>query len=179
MTGIAENYGQALYTLAKDESLAGVILQQLTSLDEAFENEPDFLRLLATPNLAKDARVGIVDNSFREKVHPYILNFLKILTEKGYARYFRDCVKVYKQHYNEDNGIISVSAVTAVALSDLQQEKLQQKLESVIGKKVELLFRVDPACLGGVRLDYDGKRIDGTVLNRLDNMRQMLKNAIL
>ena len=47
------------------------------------------------------------------------------------------------------------------------------------GKTVELVCRVDPAVLGGVRLDYDGKRVDGTVANRLDTIRTMRKNTVL
>jgi len=39
--------------------------------------------------------------------------------------------------------------------------------------------RIDPECLGGVRLDYDGKRVDGSVANRLETVRNMLKNTVL
>lgn len=179
MTGIGENYAQALYSLAKEENIASVILEQLKTLDTVFGQEPDFLRLLATPNLSKDERCAIIDKSFWEKLHPYVLNLLKLLTEKGHVRSFGDCVKAYRQQYNADNGIISVLAVTAVALTQTQSEKLCQKLEANTGKTVELRNRVDPACLGGVRLDYDGKRVDATVKNRLDSMRDLLNNTVL
>ena len=179
MTGVGANYAQALYALAKDEGADGQILGQLRSLDEAFSAEPDFLRLLATPSLSKDERVRIIDESFRDKVHPYVLNFMKLLTEKGYARQFSDCAKAYKQFYNEDNGIVSVRAVTAVALNLQQQDKLLEKLQKLTGKKVELQVVVDPACMGGIRLDYDGKQVDGTVKNRLDSIGALLKNTVL
>ena len=39
--------------------------------------------------------------------------------------------------------------------------------------------RVDPQVLGGVRLDYDGKRLDDTVSHRLDAVRRLLKNTVL
>lgn len=176
MTEIGQNYAQALYSLAKEEGLTETVLEQLKTLDTAFREEPDFLRLLATPNMSKQQRLGVLDDSFRGKVHAYVLNFLKLLTEKGHIGAFSDCVKAYKGQYHEDNGIVDVLAVTAVALTDAQQEQLRNKLESVTGKTIELLFRVDPACIGGVRLDYDGKRVDGTVKNRLDSMRNMLSD---
>ena len=179
MTGVGANYAQALYSLAKDEGEQTQILGQLGCLDEAFSAEPDFLRLLATPSLSKDERVRIIDESFRDKVHPYVLNFMKLLTEKGYARQFCDCAKAYKQLYNEDNGIVTVRAVTAVKLTVQQQEKLLEKLQQVTGKKVELQTKVDPACMGGIRLDYDGKQVDGTVKNRLDSIGALLKNTVL
>ena len=179
MSQIGSVYAQALYVLAKEEGAQQVVLEEMRSLDAGFAQEPEYLRLLATPNLSKDERCKILDDSFRDKVHPYVLNFMKILTEKGYIRHFSDCCRAYREQYNEDNGILPVCAVTAVALREEQVTKLTAKLETITGKTVELTNRIDPACLGGVRLDYDGKRVDGTVQNRLDAIHSLLKNTVL
>ena len=176
MTQIGNTYAQGLYALAKDEGLSETVLQQLDMLKTAFAEEPDFCRLLSTPNLSKEERLAVLDNSFRGKVHPYVLNFLKILTERGYMGHFADCCRAYRAQYNQDNGILPVTAVTAVELSRSQRDKLREKLEMITGKTVELINRIDPDCLGGVRLDYDGKRVDGTVRNRLDSLAALLKN---
>lgn len=175
MTSVGVNYAQALYDLAKDENLTGQILEELHVLNTAFLQEPGFLRLLAAPNISKQERCDALDNCIRGKVHPYVLNFMKLLTEKGYARHFEDCCKAYEEQYNEDNGILSVRAVSAVALTDAQIQKLTGKLERITGKKVQLHNRVDPDCLGGIRLDYDGKRLDGTVQHRLEEVGALLK----
>ena len=174
MSEIGVSYAQALYSLAQEENADGKILQQLEVLETSFAQEPDFLRLLATPNLSKQERCRILDDSFRDKVHPYVLNFMKLLTEKGYAKQFGDCVRQYRSIYNENHGILSVIATTAVEMTAQQKEKLQAKLETVTGKTVQVQCKVDPACMGGVRLDYDGKRIDGTVKNRLDAIKELL-----
>ena len=179
MTQIGNAYAQALYALAKEESLTEIILKELKVLEEGFSQEPDFMRLLASHSLSKQERCNILDNSFRDKIHPYVLNFLKILTEKGYVRHFSDCCKAYRRQYNEDNGILPVCAVTAVAMNDAQVQKLTDKLTQITGKIIELTNRVDPGCLGGVRLDYDGKCVDGTVQSRLDAVRALLKNTVL
>ena len=179
MTGVGNVYGEALYQLAKEESLSGDILQQLRVLDESFRSEPEFIRLLASPALPKAERCGILDSSFRDKVHPYLLNFLKILTEKGYVRHFSDCCKSYTQQYNLDNDILPVTAVTAVALSAEQKEKLSAKLAAITGKTVALNNRIDPAVLGGVRLDYDGIRMDDTVSHRMESLRELLNTTVL
>lgn len=179
MTQIAATYAQALYDLAKDENLTEEILAQLQALQESISAEPDFVRLLSTPGLSKEERCGILDAGFRDKVHTYVLSFMKILVEKGYMRHFADCCKAYKTLYNADHGILPVLAVTAVGLSNAQAQRLTAKLEQITGKTVELENRVDPTVLGGVRLDYDGKRVDGTVASRLDAVRSLLKNTVL
>ena len=179
MTDAGSVYGLALYQLATEESLAKSIGEELSVLQEAFRAEPDFIRLLASPNLSKAERCQILDDSFRSKVHPYVLNFLKILTEKGYMRHFGDCCEAYIQQYNSDNGILSVTAVTAVALSDAQKDKLAKKLQAITGKDIQLRGRIDPSVLGGIRLDYDGRRLDDTLAHRLDAIRDLLNNTVL
>ena len=179
MTQIGSVYGEALYTLALEEQLTEQILAELNVLQESFHQEPDFIRLLASPNLSKQERCTIVDDSFRGKVHIYVLNFLKILTEKGYMKHFSDCCKAFEEHYNLDNGILPVTAITAFPLSDAQAEKLTGRLARITGRQIILRNRVDPTCLGGVRLDYDGKRLDDTVSHHLEAIRGLLKDTVL
>ena len=179
MTEIGTAYGQALYDLAKSEALDSQILAEVTALRDSFRQEPGFLRLLQSPSLSKQERCGILDDSFQGKLHGYVLNFLKILAEKGYARHFPDCVAAYRASYNLDHNILPVTAVTAVALTDVQSQKLTEKLNALTGKTIELTNRVDPDILGGVRLDYDGKRLDDTVIHRLEAVRTMLRSTVL
>ena len=108
-----------------------------------------------------------------------MLNFLKILTEKGYMRHFGDCCKAYTAHFDQDNGIVRVTAVTAVALTDSQTARLTEKLSRSTGKQVILHNRVEPGVLGGVRLDYDGQRLDDTVSHHLDAVRELLSKTVL
>ena len=179
MTSVGTVYAQALYSLAKDEDCCKVILDQLTVLQESFAAEPDFLRLLAAPNLSKEERCAVVDSSFRDKVHPYLLNFMKILCENGTIRQFGDCAQEFKRRYNEDNGILEVQAVTAVAMNEALTAKLRDRLSEVTGKRIELSCKVDPTCLGGVRLEMDGMQMDGTIQQRLDTMRRQLAETVL
>ena len=179
MTEVGSVYGDSLYELAKEENLTKLIREQAAVLQQSFQQEPDFIRLLSSPNLPKAERCQILDDSFRGKVHPYLLNFLKILTEKGYMRYFSDCCDAFTARYDQDNGILRVNAVTAVALTEEQADKLTRKLSRITGKEIALRVRIDPAVLGGIRLDYDGQRLDDTVSHRLDAIRNVLNNTVL
>lgn len=179
MTEVGTNYGGALYELAAAEELSEEILEQLQALSKSFAEEPAFVKLLCAHSLSKTERCRILDDSFAGKVHPYVLNFLKILTEKGYMRQFPDCCKAYLVRYHKDNNILPVTAVTAVALSQEQAARLKEKLEKLTEKTVELTNRMDPNVLGGVRLDFDGKSIDDTLAHRLESVRNLLNNTIL
>lgn len=179
MTQIGSVYGEALYGLAVEENASDEILSELTALNHSFHGEPDFIRLLSSPSIPKPERCRILDDSFRGKLHTHVVSFLKILTEKGYIKHFSDCCKSYESAYNLDHNILPVTALTAVPLTAEQAAALTAKLSRITCKTVKLQNKVDPACLGGVRLDYDGKRLDDTVSHRLDAIRSMLRDTIL
>ena len=123
MTQAANTYAQALYDLAKEEGKGKVILEELSVLKDIFVANSQYSKLLSAPDIPKQERCDILDEAFRGKVNPYVLNFLKILTEKGYIRQFPDCCDAYRGFYNEDNGILVVKAVSAIALSEEQKKK--------------------------------------------------------
>ena len=179
MTEVGSVYGEALYELAKSEGLSEAVSRELAVLRESFCREPDFIRLLGAPNLSKQERCRILDDSFRGKVEPYVLNFMKILTEKGYIRHFSHCCDAYMDRFYRDNGILPVTAITAVPMTEEQRQKLCQKLGSITGKEILLHSRVEPGTLGGVRLDYDGRQLDDTVANRLQSIRELLNKTVL
>ncbi len=179
MTEVGSVYGQALYSLAREEQLGSTILSQLEALQCSFREAPDFLALLSSPSLTKQERCGILEESFRGKIHDYLLNFLKILTEKSYIRQFFNCCEAYEESFNADNGILKVTAVTAVDMTDAQKEKLADKLNQITGKQIKLLCRTKPEVLGGIRLDYQGQRLDDTISHRLDAIRDLLNNTVL
>ena len=172
-------YGQSLYTLAQEEGLEEQILGELTVLQTVFGENPEFLKLLASHNIPLQERLDLLEESFRGKVHQYVLNFLKLLTEKNHIRQFPECCKAYREQYNTDKGILEVQVFTAIALSDAQKVRLTDKLTALTGKKISLLCKIDPAVLGGVRLRYDGCQVDGTIQGRLDEMSKNLKNTVI
>ena len=174
MNRAAGVYGQGLYALAKEEALEDSILRELDLLRAAFAEQPDFLKLLRSPNVAKQERLDIIDSSFRDKVHGYVLNFMKLLTEKGYIAYFSDCCDAYQAQYNADKGILRVQAVSAIALTDNQKAQLTEKLTAITGKTIQLNCKVDKSVLGGVRLNYSGVQVDGTVQSRLQAVEKAL-----
>ena len=171
-------YGQSLYSLAREEGIQEQILGELTVLETAFDENPEFLKLLASHNISRQERTAILEDSIRGKVHLYVLNFLKLLTDKSCIRQFSESCKAYRQQYNGDKGILEVRVWSAIALNGSQKQRLTDKLTAITGKKIALLCRVDPQVLGGIRLSYDGLQVDGTVQGRLEALGKTLKNEV-
>ena len=177
MSRSADIYAKSLYSLAVEEGITVEILEEMQTVLCIFNAEPEFVMLLASSNISKEERTGMLDACLRGKVQPYLLNFLKILVENGLIRSLDACCRAYVALYNEDNGIIEVSVVTALPLTEEQKARLKEKLDHRTGKNVSLNCMVDPECIGGIRIDYNDQRIDDTVANRLSRVSGILKNT--
>ena len=172
MTETAKMYGGSLYDLAAEEGLETRILGELDEVQKLLKQNPDYLRLLSTPSIPKKERCGLLDEALRGQVHLYVLNFLKILCEKGTLRELSGCAWAYRIRYNQAHGILEATAVSAVPLTEQQRVALHAKLESLTGKTIDLKTKVDAKVLGGIRLDIEGTELDGTVQNRLASLRR-------
>ncbi|WP_435144264.1 F0F1 ATP synthase subunit delta [Faecalibacterium prausnitzii] len=51
--------------------------------------------------------------------------------------------------------------------------------KKVTGRHIDLKTKVEPAVLGGIRLDIEGTELDGTVRSRLAGLRSSIAAATL
>ena len=120
----------------------------------------------------------MVEDIFGGKVSQYVLNFLKIMTEKDCMDQFFGVYSQFRQLYNEKNNIQEITAVTAIPLQGPLFDKLKEKLEQVTGKQVILSNQVDPSILGGVIIQMQNDQIDASVKARLEDLKQHISAII-
>lgn len=178
MTELSREYGEGLYALCVEENISAEVLEELMELRKLFDENPDFCRLLGNLSISKQERVGILDGALRGQVHIYILNFLKILCERGIISEFSRCVDAYHTFFNRDNKVVEAVVTTSVPLDETRRVQLMEKLRSMTAKKIMMVEKVDPAVMGGVLLEMEGKRYDNTLRHRLETMRQMLTSEV-
>lgn len=177
MTETGNAYGNALYALAHEEGRDEVIGQQLEEVCLLLRENPDYIRLMSAPTVKKPQRLEILSQCFEGKVDEYLMNFMSILVENNTFEELESCQEAYSALYNSDHGIIEVTAATAVPLTDEQKSALSAKLSKETGKTVRLKNTVDPSCIGGVRLELNGRMLDGSVRARLDAIKNSLMTA--
>lgn len=74
----------------------------------------------------------------------------------------------------DQRGFDVATVTTAVPLTDAQLERLERSLASTAGRSIRFDTIVDPAVLGGVRIQIGDDVIDGSVASRLSDLRQKL-----
>lgn len=176
MTALEKEYGDAIYSLAAEDKCLDEVLEGLSLAVTAFRENPGYLTLVQNPAIPKEERLELLDKAF-EGVHVYALRLLKLLCERSALNLVPGCLEQFKSLLYEARGILPVEAISAVPLTEAQQEALRNKLSAKTGKTILLETRIDPALLGGVKLRYDGKELDGSAAGRLEALRRALTQA--
>ena len=179
MTQIARLYGGSMYELAAQEQLTDTVLEQMQVIRQLFRENPDYVRLLSEPSIPKEERADLLETAFGNEAERYLVNFLKLLCDRGILGDYAGCCEEYTRRYNADHNIATAVVTSAVALSDEQMAALKDKLEKISGKTVSLTQKKDPTVLAGLRVELVGKQLDGTVKSRLDGLSRKLNELII
>lgn len=171
-------YAQALFDAASEAGKLSEIKAELQSLEAVLRQMPAFLEMLSSPALTPDEKKDALQKTLEGNLSPYLYNFMRILSDKGRTPLFFKIAEAFYSLCRQREGILLVSAVSAVPLTEQQQARLSQKLAAVTGKKIQLQNQVDPGLLGGVVLRYEGNEVDGSVRERLNSLRRRLRNVI-
>ena len=173
-----KEYAKALFLLAEEKNAMQEILCDLKQAAAALAEAPDYVALLDSPALPREEKDRLIDEAFAS-VDADLCSFLKILAAKHALYTMKRITQTYEALCDEAMGIVRAEAITVAPLSEAQSEKLRQRLEAETKKTVVLTNTIDPSLLGGVKLRYMGKQVDGSLQNRLEAIRKTLQSTAL
>ena len=174
----ALNYANALFSLSEELGTSEGVLADLNVTSEILTSYPEYVRLLDTPAVSVPEKLSLIDEAF-SPVTETVVNVIKILAEKHSVHLFSEIAKGYMALYNESRGICTAEIISAVELSEAQIQKLKEKLTNMTGKTIVIKNTVDKTVLGGIKLRYLGRELDGTLKARLSSIEKSLKNTII
>ncbi len=173
MTKLASRYAQALYELSVSEKCEEQLLKELKTIQSLFEENPGLTPLLAQSQVTKDQKKKLLDEIFGW-AHPYILNTLKLLVDKQRTQITVDCCKTYRELYNDAHNIIQGIAYTTIPLSDSELLALEKELSDKEAKTIQLVNRLDPTLVKGIKIRYGDKILDASLKARIEGLRNSL-----
>ena len=179
MTQTARLYGGSMYELAAEEQLTDTVMEQMNEIRQLFRENPDYVKLLGEPSIPKKERTEMIESAFGAQAERYLVNFLKLLCERNILMEYAGCCEEFTRRYNADHNIAEAVVTSAVTLSGEQMAALKAKLEKISGKTVSLIQKKDPAVLAGLRVELEGKQLDGTVQGRLSGISRKLNELIV
>lgn len=172
MADLSKEYTTALFSLAMENGLTERFKSELGQIKELIDE--DYILVLDSPALNLSARLDMIEAAFGESMHEYIVSFMKLLCENGEIELLPKTVDEFFLlcHELENRALATVYYVREP--SQAQKEKLEAKLSKMTGKIIDAQYIKDDSLIGGMKIELDGKIIDGSVSTRLSNIKGVI-----
>jgi F-type H+-transporting ATPase subunit delta len=169
-------YARALFEAAQEQGRLEPVREQLKQVVTAAAEVPELRELLRNPQLDPRARAAALEEVLAGG-DQLLRNFLLVLVDKGRIGELEVIAEEFERLVAEQEGVLSAELTTAVELSDDDERRLLQQIETASGRKVEATRHVDPGLIGGIVLQVGSHRLDASVRGRLDRLRRALVGA--
>ncbi len=172
---VARRYAQALIEEAERRGVTEAIDDDMDMLQQSLDASRDLARFFASPVISPEKKKRVIDALLEERVDDLTRRFLHLLVDKDREAIVARMLEAYKARRDEQRNIVEVLARVAEALSDDDRAALVATLEAMTGQTVRLRVEEAPELLGGLVVRIGDTVYDGSVRNKLANLRDRLR----
>jgi F-type H+-transporting ATPase subunit delta len=178
VSNVGERYAQALFDLASEQKQVAAVEADLKSLKAALADSRDLRVLIASPKFAaQDKGAALAAIAAKARLHPTTAKFLGLLAANGRAAALPETIAGFQALAAKARGAVSARVTTALPLSAAQAKGVAAALRQALGKDPEIETRVDPAILGGIKVQVGSRLFDASLKSKLDSLKFALKRA--
>ena len=174
MTTTSREYAEALFELAVQAGLTKETSEGLETVVSALLQTPAYRALLASPAIPKEERLAALDSTFRGKIPDILLAILWMMVSRGHVSALNGMARDYDELARGYQGESIAVVTSAVPLKEAETVALRAKLEKKLNRKVTLQCTLNPDLIGGVRVEVDGRIIDGSIRNKLEEIKEVM-----
>ena len=174
MNEISKEYGTALFALACEENAKHEYASALRTVKELLDESPEYNELISSPAIPLSDRLAIIEQAFSKTVPEHVLSYLQLICEKGRFSCFNESVEQYNALLDASEQISAAKITSAIELTNEEKEKLVSKLESRYHCRISAEYYIDDAMLGGLIVELDGKILDGSLRQRLREVKEVM-----
>ena len=167
----AGRYALSLFELSKDEKIVEEIDANVTLIQKAIQSSQDFKNFINNPTLKKDERINVINILGKNyNLNNYFVNFLKILVEKNRIFFLEKILKDFKLILSDFRVEINAIVSMPTKISDAQVKDIEATLNSLLKKKINLDFKLDPSLISGAKLQIGSYMIDDTAKSKFNKI---------
>ena len=168
----SKRYAQAIFQIAIDNKNIDIWRHNLSRIAELMSN-PDLVILLSNPNVPFDTKAKIT-HDLLDEIDALALNYAYLLISKNKTSLATQIRDEFENLINEYHGIKSTEVSTAIPIEDSNKDTVKKQLETIIGSKISIVYKVDPTILGGIVARFNGSLLDGSIRNNLEMLKRNL-----
>jgi F-type H+-transporting ATPase subunit delta len=168
-------YAKALADVALAQGAAEPVLKQLNDFGTSYADSAELRNFLSSPAVTREAKHGVIEKiTVRMRASKILRNFLVIIVDRQRMHMLPGIIAAFQEVIRQRQGIAEAEISSPVKLSAAQKTEFKKTLEHLTGKRVEPKYSLDPALLGGAVVRIGDTIYDGSLRNRLNDLRARL-----
>lgn len=171
---LARVYSASILELAERQGEADSLLEELGELVACLDRHAELDTFFSSPMIDPKKREQTIERLFRTRASDLLVDSVQILNAKGRLDLLRCVVETYRSDHEELRGLVKVYVRTAVPLTDALRHKLSEAAGRFTGRKAKLVETVDDSIIGGVIVRVGDRKIDASVVSRLNRLGRVL-----
>lgn len=171
---IGRIYSRSMLSLAEERGESDELLGELQDLVKYLDRNPELEQFLGSPLVDQEDRARTLERALRGKASDLLVDSLQVVNRKGRLGLLRAIAEGYRVEHGLLRGIAEARVRTAVPLSEAMRARVRESVARFTGKQPRLIEKVDPSLIGGIVIEVDGRKIDGSVASRLRELGQAL-----
>ena len=175
MRSASLQYATAMADIALEQGAAEPVQKQLEDFGAAYAESAELRNVLANPAVEIAAKHGVIEKlAARLGASRIVRNFLFVVVDNQRTHLLPEILRSFEDVIRQRQGVSEAEVTSAVELTAPQKKQLQATLERLTGRKIQAKYSLDPALLGGAVVRIGDTIYDGSVRNRLNQMRARL-----
>ncbi|MDE5869666.1 MAG: F0F1 ATP synthase subunit delta [Muribaculaceae bacterium] len=172
---IPHRYAKALYKFALETKSADRVYSEMKNVISSFQKNPGLAKVLSNPFVeAADKERLLIAAAGNDPGDDY-KRFVRLILDHKREEFAYLMAYAYRDIYRKQNKISQVKITTAVELAPDDMKKLHDVVEKAFSDTTfEYTEEVDPEIIGGFIIDVDSVRMDASLSNELEQLRQNL-----
>jgi len=171
----AERYASALADVALAKGAAAEVQRHLAAFVQLFEESAGLRNFLVTPAVSRADKRAVIEKLLaRVGQNIFVRNFLFLLAAHRRTPELPQILEAYEAELRARAGVVQAQISSVAELSETEKENLSRVLQRLTGKKIEALYQLDPAVIGGAVVRIGTTIYDGSVRQQLQRMREKL-----
>jgi F-type H+-transporting ATPase subunit delta len=171
-SGLVDGYAGAVIEVARAEGRLDAIGDELYRVAHALTTSEPLREALTDPRVPVDRKQGIVGELLGSRASTLVTALVDFIVARGHARDLPAIAARVAERIAETRDSAVAEVRSAVALDDDTVRRLEERLSTATGKRVEARVLVDPKLVGGVVARVGDTVFDGSVRSRLNDLRE-------
>lgn len=167
-------YSSSLYDVAKESGCGKEVYDSLCLVKDILNENRDYARVMSSASIALTEREALLEDAFSGNVHPFVLNFMKLLCKKRIFEIIQAVTDCYEKEYLKDNNIERAKITTAIELSDDKKKEIVERISKATRKEIIPEFVVDEKIMGGIVIETENSNIDASLTGKLESIKRYI-----